>query len=120
VAVVNVIPRHGAQPEPVENAKQARQKRLLADASARLARHGIKAETIAAAGDPVAEILAAAGDIRAATIVIGRRQRRKPTLRGSLCAGLVRVADRDVLIVSHDGREHRAQRNGRRALARKT
>jgi nucleotide-binding universal stress UspA family protein len=65
----------------------------------------VEAETIAAVGDPCAEILSAADEIAADIIVVGRRQRRRPSLRGSLTAKLVRAAHRDVLIVNHSGRD---------------
>ncbi len=68
-----------------------------------LAGYGLEAETIAAVGEPCAEILDAAEVMAAEIIVIGRRQRRRPSLRGSLTAKLVRSAERDVLIVHHGG-----------------
>jgi nucleotide-binding universal stress UspA family protein len=94
-----------ARIDPVGEAKRARQDRLLDDAEQLLARYGVEAETIAAVGDPCAEILAAAEEASADIIVIGRRVRRRPSLRGSLTAKLIRTAQRDVLIVHETGRE---------------
>jgi nucleotide-binding universal stress UspA family protein len=105
VAVVNVIAHQGvsARIDPIGDAKRARQDRLLDEAEQLLAEHGVEAETIAAVGDPCTEIIAAAEAISADVIVIGRREKRRHHLRGSLSAKLVRAARRDVLIVNHSG-----------------
>ncbi len=102
---MNVIPHQavGARIDPISDAKRARQDRLLDEAQQLLARCGIEADTIAAAGEPCAEIIAAADAIAAEVIVIGRRQKRRHHLRGSLSAKLIRVASRDVPIVNHRG-----------------
>jgi nucleotide-binding universal stress UspA family protein len=89
--------------DPIGSAKRNRQERLLDDAEKVLALQGVEAETIAAVGDPCAEILAAAEEFPADIIVIGRRKKRRPHLRGSLAAKLVRSASRDVLIINHSG-----------------
>jgi nucleotide-binding universal stress UspA family protein len=107
---VNVIPYQAvsARLDPIGPAKRSRQNRLLEEAEQFLSEHGIEAETIAAVADPCAEILAAADEIAADVIVIGRRQKRRRHLRGSLAAKLVRAASRDLLIVNHSGRESAA------------
>jgi nucleotide-binding universal stress UspA family protein len=102
---VNVIPYQAvsARIDPIGDTKRARQDRLLDEAEQFLANLGVESETVAAVGDPCAEIIAAANATQADVIVIGRRQKRHHHLRGSLSAKLVRAASRDVLIVNHNG-----------------
>lgn len=107
VTVVNVIPSQGVRGRlhTIGVAEQSRQQRLLDDAGKALAQRGVETETIAAVGDPAAQIIAAADEIGATVIVVGRRQRRRPDLRGSLTARLIRSANRDIFIVNYNGRE---------------
>lgn len=104
---MNVIPSQGVRGRlhTIGVAEQSRQQRLLDDAGKALAQRGVETETIAAVGDPAAQIIAAADEIGATVIVVGRRQRRRPDLRGSLTARLIRSANRDIFIVNYNGRE---------------
>jgi nucleotide-binding universal stress UspA family protein len=102
VAVVNVIPRESlsARVETVSIRERERQRKLLEEARKLLSNHGVKAHVIAAVGDPVTEILTAAGELDAGTIVVGRRAGIAPHLiHGSLSSKLVRRFAHDVLVV---------------------
>lgn len=102
VAVVNVIPRESlsARVETVSIRERGRQQELLDEARKMLAGHGVEAHVIAAAGDPVTEILTAARELEAETIVVGRRAGTAPHLiHRSLSGKLVRRFARDVLVV---------------------
>jgi nucleotide-binding universal stress UspA family protein len=100
LAVVNVIPVQSvsARLQTVSDDQRSRQADILEEARALLARRGIQPRLIDAAGDPVAEILAAAEATGAGTIVVGRGGRRH-LLHGSLSSQLVRGAGNDVLVV---------------------
>jgi nucleotide-binding universal stress UspA family protein len=101
VMVINVIPAQSvsARLETVTDAERERQQRLLGEAQAELARRGVDAERIAAAGDPLREILAAADEHDADIIVVGRNGTKRHLLHSSLSSPLVRRATRDVLVV---------------------
>lgn len=102
LAVVNVIPRESlsARVETVSSKERTGQDDLLGEAKALLADLGVNAQVIAGAGDPVTEILAAAGELDAETIVVGRRARTAPHLvHGSISSKLVRRFEHDVLVV---------------------
>jgi nucleotide-binding universal stress UspA family protein len=111
VAVVHVIPERivSNAADSIARSKRSQQKRLLVDAADILDRRGVEAQTIAAAGSPLREILQAADDVAADLIVVGRRQRQRPSLTGSLTAALVRSAKRDLLLVSYDGCDTRLE-----------
>jgi nucleotide-binding universal stress UspA family protein len=100
LAVINVIPVQSvsARLQTVGDDQRKRQTDILREARELLAGRGIQARMIGAAGDPVAEILAAAEATAADTIVVGRAGRRH-LLHGSLSARLVRGAGNDVLVV---------------------
>jgi nucleotide-binding universal stress UspA family protein len=101
VMVINVIPVQSvsARLETVTDAERLRQRRLLIGARSELALRDVRAELIAAAGDPLTEILAAADDRGADAIVVGRNGTKLQGFRRSLSSGLVRKATRDVLVV---------------------
>jgi nucleotide-binding universal stress UspA family protein len=102
VSVINVIPSQSVSSrlETVSDAERARQDRLLRDAERVLARRGVKARPVRAAGDPAREILTAAEEIGAGVIVIGRKRRRRvPHIGAPLSDVLVRRASADVLVV---------------------
>jgi nucleotide-binding universal stress UspA family protein len=109
IAVVHVIPYQAvsARLEPIGDKARAEQDQLLTAAQHQLGDRGLTAETIAAVGDVCAAILDTAERTGADVIVLGRRQRRHPNLRGSVTAKLVRYADRDVLIVHETGEPDR-------------
>jgi nucleotide-binding universal stress UspA family protein len=100
LAVINVIPVQSlsARLQTVSDEESGRQQRILDEAKAGLARHGIDPQLIGAVGDPTAEIVAAAGRTNAATIVVGRSRRRR-VVHGRLASRLVRQAKADVLVV---------------------
>lgn len=82
-------------------AEQEQAERLLAEARAYLARHGITVETASPIGPPVAEIVDAAEAHDADLIVVGTHE---PGLferlyRGSVSQGVARKAHCDVLVV---------------------
>jgi nucleotide-binding universal stress UspA family protein len=98
VAVINVIAIQSvsAKLQTVSDAERVRQTRILRDASTLLRRRGLTMETIKAAGDPAAEILAEA--TAADLIVVGQgRKRRVP--HPSVSGRIVRTAACDVLVV---------------------
>jgi nucleotide-binding universal stress UspA family protein len=100
VAVINVIAIQSvsAKLQTVSDAERVRQTRILRDASTLLRRRGLTMETIKAAGDPAAEILAAAEATAADLIVVGQgRKRRVP--HQSVSGRIVRTAACDVLVV---------------------
>jgi nucleotide-binding universal stress UspA family protein len=102
VDVVNVIPAQSVSSRLVTiTDEQVRtQERLLRQAAAVLARSGVRANLIPAAGDPATEILSAADASEADVIVVGRRRRpRGRGLREPLSTSLSRRTSRDVLIV---------------------
>jgi nucleotide-binding universal stress UspA family protein len=100
VAVINVIPVQSVSSrlETVTDAERSRQASTLREAGVALGRFGIEPELIEAVGDPATEILAAAEETRAKTIVVGRSERRHLG-HGSLDSRLVRGAQADVLVV---------------------
>ena len=100
VAVINVIPVQSVSSrlETVTDEERSRQTSILREARAALGRRGIEPQLIAAIGDPVTEILAAAEATSAQTIVVGRSERRH-LAHGSLDSRLVRGAQADVLVV---------------------
>ncbi len=102
VDVINVIPAQSVSSRLVTiTDEQVRdQERLLRQAAAVLARSGVRANLIPAAGDPATEILSAADASEAEVIVVGRRRRpRGRGLREPLSTSLSRRTSRDVLIV---------------------
>jgi nucleotide-binding universal stress UspA family protein len=102
VSVINVIKAQSVSSRLVTltDKERATQDRLLGESERVLVRLGVVVTLIAAAGDPAAEILAAAESIGATVIVIGRRKRSTPRLgRTALSNALVRRAGIDVLVV---------------------
>jgi nucleotide-binding universal stress UspA family protein len=102
VSVINVIRAQSVSSRwvTVTDKEQATQDRLLRESERVLARLGVDANIIAAAGDPATEILTASKSIGAGVIVIGRRKRSTPRLiRTPLSNTLVRRAGIDVLVV---------------------
>jgi len=102
LSVIHVIPTQSlsSRLETVSESEQTAQDRLLDESERMLARRGVSAELVPAAGDPATEILAAAESLGAGIIVIGRRRRSKRHLvRTSLSNTLVRRAGTDVLVV---------------------
>jgi nucleotide-binding universal stress UspA family protein len=100
VTVINVVPAQAvsARLEPVDDTKRARQRAQLEEARALLDRKGLRARTVAAAGDPFYEISALARDRGQAVVIVGRRRHLLPGR--SLTSKLVRGAPCDVLVVS--------------------
>jgi nucleotide-binding universal stress UspA family protein len=101
VSVINVIKAQSVSSRLVTltDNERATQDRLLRESERVLARLGVEAKLIAAAGDPATEILAAIESIGAGVIVVGRRKRSTPRLVRSLSNTLVRKAGIDVLVV---------------------
>jgi len=102
LSVIHVIPTQSlsSRLETVSESERTAQDRLLDESERMLARRGVSAELVPAAGDPATEILAAAESLGAGIIVIGRRRRSKRHLvRTSLSNTLVRRAGTDVLVV---------------------
>jgi nucleotide-binding universal stress UspA family protein len=99
VTVINVVPARavGASLEPVGDAQRARQRARLEEARALLDGKGLRARTVAAAGDPFYEISALARDRGEAVVIVGRRRHLLPGR--SLTTRLVRAARFDVLVV---------------------
>jgi nucleotide-binding universal stress UspA family protein len=99
VTVINVVPAEAVSSrlEPLDDTKRARQRAQLQEARALLGRKGLRARTVAAAGDPFYEISALARDRGQAVVVVGRRRHLLP--RRSLTSRLVRSAGCDVLVV---------------------
>jgi nucleotide-binding universal stress UspA family protein len=87
----------GARPESVSDEALAAQQASLEYAAALLAGAGVRARPIAATGDPVFEISAAAARIGADTVVVGRSRRRR--LRRKIADRLVRDGHTDVFVV---------------------
>jgi nucleotide-binding universal stress UspA family protein len=102
VDVVNVIPAQSVSSRlvTITDEQDRVQKRLLREAGAVLARSGVRANLIPAAGDPATEILSAADASEADVIVVGRRRKlRGRRLREPLSTRLSRRTARDVLVV---------------------
>jgi nucleotide-binding universal stress UspA family protein len=101
VDVVNVIPAQSVSSRlvTITDEQDRAQKRLLREAAAVLARSAVRANLIAAAGDPATEILSAADASDADVIVVGRRRGPVRRLREPLSSALTRRTSRDVLIV---------------------
>lgn len=99
LTVVNVIPAQSisARLQTVTDKQREGQRRLLGEAQELLAGRGVEAELVAAVGEPLTEILAAAERAGAGTLVVGRAARRRPL--PSLGDRLVRRAKCDVLVV---------------------
>jgi nucleotide-binding universal stress UspA family protein len=101
LAVINVIPVQSVSSrlETATDAERSRQASTLREARVALGRFGIEPELIEAVGDPATEILAAAEETKAKTIVVGRSERRH-LAHGSLDSRIVRGARAaDVLVV---------------------
>ena len=98
VAVVHVIPVQsvGSRLVSLSEDKQALQRRLLAEASRLLAKEGVEAEIVEAAGDPLTEILAAVERLGARLVAVGGHPHH---FRHGLGDRLVRRARCDVLVV---------------------
>ena len=101
VNVINVVKAQSVSSRLVTltDKERSTQERLLRESERVLARLGVGAKFIAAAGDPAREILAASESMRASVIVIGRRKRSRPRLISSLSNTLVRRSAIDVLVV---------------------
>ena len=102
VSVINVVKAQSVSSRLVTltDKERSTQERLLRESERVLARLGVEAKLIAAAGDPAREILAASESMGAGVIVIGRRKRSTPRLVGTpLSNTLVRRAGIDVLVV---------------------
>jgi nucleotide-binding universal stress UspA family protein len=100
LAVINVIQAQSVSSrlETVTDEERGRQGRILREARIALDSRGIEAQLIEAVGDPATEILAAAEEKNAETIVVGRSESRHRA-RGALDSKLVRSARADVLVV---------------------
>jgi nucleotide-binding universal stress UspA family protein len=102
VDVVNVIPAQSVSSRlvTITDEQDRVQQQLLREAGAVLARSGVRANLIPAAGDPATEILSAADASEADVIVVGRRRKlRARRLREPLSTRLSRRTSRDVLVV---------------------
>ena len=99
LTVINVVPTQavGSRLETIGEAARARQQAQLNDARSVLTRAGIRVRTVAAAGDPLSEIVGLACYRSEPLIVVGRRRRALPGR--SLATRLVRMAPCDVLVV---------------------
>ena len=99
LTIINVIPVQAVSSrlETISYERRERQERLLRGAQRELARHGITACVVEAAGDPLTEILATAEEVEASTLVVGRRLGRH--LHRSLGDRLMKRARCDVLVV---------------------
>lgn len=99
IAVVNVLRAQsvGSRLQTVSDEARAEQQAILEQAAVLLAQAGVQAELVAAIGDPVTEIEAAAKRLHADTVVVGRSGRRR--LHGRVADRLVRRGGPDVLVV---------------------
>lgn len=99
IAVVNVLRAQsvGSRLQTVSDEARAEQQAILEQAAVLLAQAGVQVELVAAIGDPVTEIEAAAKRLHAATVVVGRSGRRR--LHGRVADRLVRRGGPDVLVV---------------------
>lgn len=99
IAVVNVLRAQsvGSRLQTVSDEARAEQQAVLEQAAVLLAQAGMQAELVAAIGDPVTEIEAAAKRLHADTVVVGRSGRRR--LHGRVADRLVRRGGPDVLVV---------------------
>ena len=99
IAVVNVLRAQsvGSRLQTVPDEARAEQQGILEQAAVLLAQADVQAEFVAAIGDPVTEIEAAAKRLRADTVVVGRSGRRR--LHGRVADRLVRRGGPDVLVV---------------------
>jgi nucleotide-binding universal stress UspA family protein len=99
VAVVNVVRAQsiGSRLQTVSDEARAEQQAVLEQAAVLLAQSGVQAELVAATGDPVTEIEAAAKRFHADTVVVGRSGRRG--LHAGVADRLVRRGGPDVLVV---------------------
>lgn len=98
MAVVHVIPAQsvGSRLVTVADEQEEKQRRLLSEATRLLAKEGVEAEPVAAAGDPLTEILAAAEVLDARLVAVGGHRHQ---FRHSIGDRLVRRAGCDVLVV---------------------
>jgi nucleotide-binding universal stress UspA family protein len=102
LGIVNVIPVQSvsARLETVSESQRARQADVLREARTLLRALGVRGHTIAAAGDPLTEIVAAAAADDARILVVGWSDGKvHRLLHRSLALRLVRAATCDVLIV---------------------
>lgn len=99
LTIINVIPVQAVSSrlQTISDERRESQEQLLSGAQRLLARRGIKARVVDAAGDPLTEILATAEEVEASTLVVGRRLGRH--LHSSLGDRLVKRARCDVLVV---------------------
>jgi nucleotide-binding universal stress UspA family protein len=98
VAVVHVIPAQsvGSRLVSLSDDKQDRQRRLLREAARILAKTGVEAEIVEAAGDPVTEILATSERLGVRLLAVGGHRHQ---FRHGIADRLVRRAPCDVLVV---------------------
>jgi nucleotide-binding universal stress UspA family protein len=98
LAVVNVIPAQsvGSRLVTVGEKEEELQRRVLAQAERLLANEGLVAIPVAAAGDPLTEILAAAEQLDARLVAVGGHRHQ---FRQGISDRLVRRAGCDVLVV---------------------
>jgi len=81
--------------------ERARQRALLREARAALSRRRVEVVTVAAVGEPLAEVLAAARALDAAVILAGRGGAgRRHLLHGSFGVRLAKRAGCDVLLAA--------------------
>jgi nucleotide-binding universal stress UspA family protein len=100
VAVVNVMREPGVSARIEPPSERLRQEEILEDARRYLDCRGIEALTLGPIGEfPAREILAAADDIGANLLVIGRRRGPMSHVLGSTSSEIVRSATCDVLVV---------------------
>lgn len=99
VTVINVIPSQsiGSRLQTVSDEARADQRTMLEQAALLLARCGVHADLVFAAGDPLTEITATAERLHAETVVVGRSGRRRPHAR--IADRLVRRGGADILVV---------------------
>jgi nucleotide-binding universal stress UspA family protein len=102
LAVVDVMPDPGVSAAIGPPSEQLRQEQALDDARGFLAERGIDAELLARVGNAASEILAAAEQVDADIVVLGRRRGPGPHLLGSISSHVVRSARCDILVV-HEG-----------------
>jgi nucleotide-binding universal stress UspA family protein len=98
VAVLHVIPAQsvGSRLVTVADEQEEEQRRLLAEAARLLSMKGVEVEFVAAAGDPLTEILALAEKLEARLVAVGGHRHQ---FRHGIGDRLVRRAGCDVLVV---------------------
>jgi nucleotide-binding universal stress UspA family protein len=98
IAVIHVIPAQsvGSRLVSLSDDQQALQRRVLAEAARLLAKTGVEAEIVEAAGDPLTEILATSERLGVRLLAVGGHRHQ---FRHGIADRLVRRALCDVLVV---------------------